>query len=88
MADGNLFGIDFGTILSVLVIAAVAIAIERLFTTYLSRFAKRAKMERNAAAKPAVPAQEYAKIAQEEMRTKGEKDEKEGKTRSPSNTTG
>ena len=48
MADGNLFGIDFGTILSVLVIAAVAIAVERLFTTYLSRFAKRAKLERNA----------------------------------------
>src|SRR3989337_4226371 len=49
MADGNLLGIDFGTILSVLVIAAVAIAVERLFTTFLSRFAKRAKMERNAA---------------------------------------
>src|SRR3989337_603501 len=48
MADGNLLGIDFGTILSVLVIAAVAIAVERLFTTYLSRFAKRAKLERNA----------------------------------------
>ena len=49
MADGNLFGIDFVTILSVLVIAAVAIVIERLFTTYLSRVAKRAKLERNAA---------------------------------------
>ena len=49
MADGNLFEIDFGTILSILIIAAVAITIERLFTTYLSRFAKRAKMERNAA---------------------------------------
>ena len=48
MAPGNLFGIDF-TFLSVLVIVAVAIAIERLLTTYLSRFAKRAKMERNAA---------------------------------------
>lgn len=44
----TLFGIDF-TILSVLVIAVVAIIMERLFTTYLSRFAKRAKMERNAA---------------------------------------
>ncbi len=44
----SLFGIDF-TILSVLVIAVVAIIIERLFTTYLSRLAKRAKMERNAA---------------------------------------
>jgi len=45
----NLFGIYFGTVLSVLVIATVALAIERLFTTYLSRLAKRAKMERNAA---------------------------------------
>ena len=44
----TLFGIDL-TILSVLVIAVVAIIMERLFTTYLSRFAKRAKMERNAA---------------------------------------
>ena len=44
----TLFGIDF-TILSVLVIAVVAIIMERLFTTYLSRLAKRAKMERNAA---------------------------------------
>jgi small-conductance mechanosensitive channel len=44
----TLFGIDL-TILSVIVIAVVTIIIERLFTTYLSRFAKRAKMERNAA---------------------------------------
>ena len=44
----TLFGIDF-TILSVLVIAIIAIIMERLFTTYLSRLAKRAKMERNAA---------------------------------------
>ena len=44
----TLLGIDL-TILSVLVIAVVAIIMERLFTTYLSRFAKRAKMERNAA---------------------------------------
>src|SRR3990172_692830 len=44
----NLFGIYFGTVLSVLVIATVALAIERLFTTYLSRLAKRAKLERNA----------------------------------------
>jgi len=49
MATDNLFGIDFGTILSVLIIAALALVIERVFTTYLSRFAKRAKMERNAA---------------------------------------
>jgi small-conductance mechanosensitive channel len=47
MADITLFGIDF-TIISVLIIAIVAIILERLFTTYLSRFAKQAKMERNA----------------------------------------
>src|SRR4030066_1506913 len=48
MAEANLFGISFSTILSILVIAVVAVALERLFTTYLSRFAKRAKLERNA----------------------------------------
>ena len=47
--NGNLFGIDFSTVLSILVIAIVAIILERVFTTYLSRFAKRAKLERNAA---------------------------------------
>jgi len=47
MAD--LFGIDLYVILSVIVIAVVAIALERIFTRYLSRFAKRAKLERNAA---------------------------------------
>ena len=47
--EGNVFGITFSQILSLLVIAAVAILLERLITTYLSRFAKRAKLERNAA---------------------------------------
>src|SRR4030067_684631 len=47
--NGSLFGIDFSTVLSVLVIAVVAITLERVFTVYLSRFAKRAKLARNAA---------------------------------------
>jgi potassium efflux system protein len=47
--EGNIFGISFSQILSLLVIAAVAIALERLITIYLSRFAKQAKLERNAA---------------------------------------
>lgn len=47
--SGNLFGIDFTTIVYVLLIAAVALTLERVLITYLSRFAKRAKMERNAA---------------------------------------
>jgi small-conductance mechanosensitive channel len=49
MITGNLFGIEFSTILSVLVIAVVALLLERVFTTYLSKFTKRAKMQRNAA---------------------------------------
>ena len=44
-----LFGIDLSTIIGLIIIAAVAIALERLFTRYLSRFAKRAKLEPNAA---------------------------------------
>ena len=47
--NNNLFGIDFSTILSIIVIAIVAITLERVFTLYLSRFAKRAKLARNAA---------------------------------------
>ena len=47
MAD--LFGINVSTIIGAIIIAAVAIAIERLFTRYLSRFAKRAKLEPSAA---------------------------------------
>lgn len=37
------------TILSIAIIAIAAIALERLFTRYLSRFAKRVRLERNAA---------------------------------------
>ena len=37
------------TLLSIAVIAGIAIALERLITAYLSRFSKRAKLERNAA---------------------------------------
>jgi small-conductance mechanosensitive channel len=47
MAD--LFGIDLSTIIGLIIIAAVAITLERLFTRYLSRFAKRAKLEPSAA---------------------------------------
>jgi small-conductance mechanosensitive channel len=45
----ELFGVDIYTIIWVIVIAVVAIALERLFTRYLSHFAKRAKLERSAA---------------------------------------
>jgi small-conductance mechanosensitive channel len=47
MAD--LFGIDLSTVIGLIIIAAVAITLERLFTRYLSRFAKRAKLEPSAA---------------------------------------
>ena len=47
--NNNLFGIDFSTILSILVIAIIAISLERIFTTYLSSVAKKAKLGRNAA---------------------------------------
>ncbi len=46
-SEGNIFGVSFSTILSIVVIVAIAIAIERLFTRYLSSFGKRAKLERN-----------------------------------------
>jgi len=46
MAD--LFGIDLQVILEVVIIAAVAIIFERLITLYLSRFAKRLKLDRSA----------------------------------------
>ena len=49
MITGNLFGIELSTILSVLAILTVALLFERVFTTYLSKFAKRTKMQRNAA---------------------------------------
>jgi small-conductance mechanosensitive channel len=45
----TVFGIELYTILSLIIIAVVAIALERLFTQYLSRFAKRAKLEPTAA---------------------------------------
>ena len=45
MTIGNVFGINLYTIISIIIIAVVALAIERLFTRYLSRFAKRAKLE-------------------------------------------
>ena len=47
--SGTIFGISFTTILYILIIAVVALILERVFVRYLSRFAKRAKMERNAA---------------------------------------
>jgi small-conductance mechanosensitive channel len=49
VATPTLFGIDLSTIIGLIVIAVVAIALERLFTRYLSRFAKRAKLAPNAA---------------------------------------
>jgi small-conductance mechanosensitive channel len=45
MADGNLFGIDLSAIIGIIIIVAVAIALERLFTRYLSKLAKRVKLE-------------------------------------------
>ena len=47
MAD--LFGIDLSTAVWVVAIAATAIALERLFTRYLSHLAKRVKLEPGAA---------------------------------------
>jgi small-conductance mechanosensitive channel len=49
MADGNLFGVDLSTILWIIIIVAAAIALERLFTRYLSHFVKRVKLERSTA---------------------------------------
>jgi small-conductance mechanosensitive channel len=49
LAMVELFGVDIYTIIWVIVVAVVAIALERLFTRYLSHFAKRAKLERSAA---------------------------------------
>ncbi len=46
MAD--LFGVDLSLIIEIIIIALVALSLERLFTRYLSRFAKRAKLERGA----------------------------------------
>jgi small-conductance mechanosensitive channel len=45
MAELQLFGVDLYTIATVVAIIVVAISLERLFTRYLSRLARRAKME-------------------------------------------
>jgi len=45
--NSGLFGIPLSIILYILAIAVVAITIERVITIYLSRVAKRAKLERN-----------------------------------------
>jgi MscS family membrane protein len=45
MTAGNVLGVDLYIIVTVVVIAVVALVMERLFTRYLSRFAKRAKLE-------------------------------------------
>lgn len=44
LAVADLFGIDVYTILWIIIIAVVAFVLERLFTRYLSRFAKRVKL--------------------------------------------
>jgi small-conductance mechanosensitive channel len=49
MTVGTVFGIELYTIISLIIIAVAAIALERIFTRYLSRFAKRAKLEPSAA---------------------------------------
>jgi small-conductance mechanosensitive channel len=49
MTVGTLFGIELYTIISLIIIAVAAIALERIFTRYLSRVAKRAKLEPTAA---------------------------------------
>jgi small-conductance mechanosensitive channel len=49
MTVGNILGIDLYTMLSLIIIAVVAVALERIFTRYLSRLAKRAKLEPSAA---------------------------------------
>ena len=47
VAMADLFGVDLYTILEIVIIALVALSLERIFTRYLSRFAKRAKLERS-----------------------------------------
>ena len=49
MTAGHVLGVDLYIIVTVVVIAVVALVMERLFTRYLSRFAKRAKLEPSAA---------------------------------------
>jgi len=48
LAMADLFGVDLYLIIEVIIIALVALSLERIFTRYLSRFAKRAKLERGA----------------------------------------
>jgi small-conductance mechanosensitive channel len=45
----NILGVSFITIIEIMVIAAVAIVVERIATRYLSHFAKRANFEPNVA---------------------------------------
>lgn len=49
MADNGLFGVSWTVIIEIVIVAAVAITMERLITRYLSRFARRAKLERSTA---------------------------------------
>ena len=49
MTAGHVLDVDLYIIVTVVVIAVVALVMERLFTRYLSRFAKRAKLEPSAA---------------------------------------
>ncbi|HKZ88316.1 MAG TPA: mechanosensitive ion channel domain-containing protein [Candidatus Bathyarchaeia archaeon] len=44
-SQGVLFGIDAGTAVSILIVAVVALVVERLIARYLSRVAKRLKLE-------------------------------------------
>ena len=48
MADGDIFGVSIVTIIWLIIVAIVAIAMERLGTRYLSRIAKRAKLKPDA----------------------------------------
>jgi small-conductance mechanosensitive channel len=45
----NILGVSFGTIFEIIIIAIVAITVERFITRYLSHFAKRANFEPNVA---------------------------------------
>jgi small-conductance mechanosensitive channel len=46
---GNFFGVSLNQIVELVLIATIAIAVERFITRYLSHFAKRAKLEANTA---------------------------------------
>jgi small-conductance mechanosensitive channel len=47
--SSSFFGVSFSTIIEIVVIGLIAIALERIVTTYLSRFAKRANFNPNVA---------------------------------------